>query len=83
MNSTPNFRFAVATFDKKAVFHVLRVAWWLRDIDPLNGAVIADAAVSMAAVGYGLGLVTLPTATRIRLFAEAIGAHNADGSTKI
>lgn len=75
LDMSRNIPFAVGAFDKKSIYYVLRVAWWLKDSDPLTAGITAEAAVSMAGVGYGLGLLTLSTATRIRLFAEALGAQ--------
>lgn len=85
LSLSPEFRLevAAAAFDKNAALHVLRVAWWLEPNDPLTAQVMAEAALNSAAVGYMLGAFTLATATRIRLFAEALGARKPCENTPV
>ena len=81
--SDDRFKLAVATFDRATVAAPLRIAWWLHSADPLAAQVVAEAALSAAKTGYILGVLTLSTATRVRLIAESLGARPVPGDTPI
>lgn len=75
LNPLSKIEIAGKCLGSESAFAVLRIAWHMKDSggDPLTAAYLAHVATNIAAAGYTLGIYTLSTATRVRLFAKALG----------